>query len=103
MQTTRQKFNLILTLALWLTMAQTAWAVDPVTKTISFSTATRSSDDLSIIAADPDDNTAKSVITANGTTNDIYSLPSLRLLTRPVLIAQGRRYHSIYLHTSTAR
>ena len=58
---------------------------------------------FNLISADPDDNTAKSVITANGTTNDIYSLPSLRLLTRPVLIAQGRRYHSIYLHTSTAR
>ena len=34
MRTTRQKFNLILTLALWLTMAQTAWAVtEEVTET----------------------------------------------------------------------
>ena len=32
MQTTRQKFNLILTLAVMLTMAQTAWAAK-VTKT----------------------------------------------------------------------
>lgn len=37
MQTTRQKFNLILTLALWLTMAQTAWAGTKIeTRTATF-------------------------------------------------------------------
>jgi hypothetical protein len=72
-------FNLILTLTVMLTMAQTAWANDPVTKTISFSTAERSSDQLSIIATDPDDNTSKSVITANGTTNDIGITSTLKI------------------------
>ena len=75
----KRTFNLILTLAVMLTMAQTAWAIDPVTKTISFSTAERSSDQLSIIATDPDDNTAKSVITANGTTNDIGITSNLKI------------------------
>ena len=71
-------FHLILTLAAMLTMAQTAWAVE-LTKTFSFSTAERSSDQLSIIATDPDDNTAKSVITANGTTNDIGITSNLKI------------------------
>ena len=75
----KRTFNLILTLAVMLTMAQEAWAIDPVTKTISFSTAERSSDQLSIIATDPDDNTAKSVITANGTTNDIGITSNLKI------------------------
>ena len=75
----KRTFNLILTLAVMLMMAQTAWAIDPVTKTISFSTATRSSDQLSIIATDHDDNTAKSVITANGTTNDIFITSNLKI------------------------
>ena len=79
MQTTRQKFNLILTLAVMLMMAQTAWAIDPVTKTISFSTGTRSNDQLSVIVTDPDDNTSKSVITANGTTNDIGITSTLKI------------------------
>ena len=41
MRTTRQKFNLILTLALWLTMAQTAWATDDVTVTYRLITGTQ--------------------------------------------------------------
>ena len=45
MRTTRQKFNLILTLALWLTMAQTAWAADE-TKTFEMSSVTGSSNPL---------------------------------------------------------
>ena len=64
-------FHLILTLALWLTMAQTAWAVE-LTKTFSFSTATVTNDYLSINATDPDDNTQKNILTVNGTMMDVY-------------------------------
>ena len=64
-------FNLILTLALWLTMAQTAWAVE-LTKTFSFSTATVTNDYLSIKATDPDDNKQKAILTVNGTMMDVY-------------------------------
>ena len=46
MRTTRQKFNLILTLAAMLTMAQTAWATDE-TKTFTLSSVTGSSNPLS--------------------------------------------------------
>ena len=64
-------FNLILTLAVMLTMAQTAWAVE-LTKTFSFSTATVTNDYLSIKATDPDDNTQKTILTVNGTMMDVY-------------------------------
>ena len=46
MRTTRQKFNLILTLALWLVAAQTAWAADE-TKTFTVSSVTGSGNPLS--------------------------------------------------------
>ncbi len=66
MRTTRQKFNLILTIALWLMAAQTAWATDPVVKTFLLSSATRSEDNMSLLMNDPDDNNAqKTVIIAN--------------------------------------
>ena len=54
-------FNLILTLALWLTMAQTAWATDPVTKTYAFSTMTTSNGNT-ISANDPEDNNSSKAI-----------------------------------------
>ena len=57
-------FNLILTLALMLTMAQTAWATDPVTKTYAFSTRSIESNGSVLKMTDPDDNTSKTVITA---------------------------------------
>ena len=47
MRKTRQKFNLILTLAVMLTMAQTAWATDNETKTFTLSSVTGSSNPLS--------------------------------------------------------
>lgn len=70
MQTTRQKFNLILTLAVMLTMAQTAWAVTE-TKTVTFymdggaSGKTSAQDDWTLVSSgktlhwsndDPDNN-----------------------------------------------
>ena len=64
-------FHLILTLAVMLTMAQTAWAVE-LTKTFSFSTATVTNDYLSIKATDPDDNKQKAILTVNGTMMDVY-------------------------------
>ena len=67
----KRTFNLILILALWLTMAQTAMAVE-LTKTFSFSTATITNDYLSINATDTDDNTQKTILTVNGTMNDVY-------------------------------
>ena len=67
----KRTFNLIFTLAVMLTMAQTAWAVE-LTKTFSFSTATVTNDYLSIKATDPDDNTQKTILTVNGTMMDVY-------------------------------
>lgn len=67
----KRTFNLILTLAAMLTMAQTATAVE-LTKTFSFSTATVTNDYLSIKATDPDDNTQKNILTVNGTMMDVY-------------------------------
>ena len=62
----KRTFNLILTLAAMLTMAQTAWATDPVVKTFLLSSATRSDDYMSLLMNDPDDNNAqKTVIIAN--------------------------------------
>ena len=58
-------------LVMMLTMAQTAWAVE-LTKTFSFSTASLTSDYLSIKAPDPDDNTQKAILTVNGTMMDVY-------------------------------
>ena len=55
------KFNLILTLAAMLTMAQTAWATDPVTKTYAFSTMTTSNGNT-ISANDPEDNNSSNAI-----------------------------------------
>ena len=60
----KQTFNLILTLAAMLTMAQTAWATDPVTKTYAFSTRSIESNGSVLKMTDPDDNTSKTVITA---------------------------------------
>lgn len=57
-------FHLILTLAAMLTMAQTAWATDPVTKTYAFSTRSIESNGTVLNMTDPDDNTSKRVITA---------------------------------------
>ena len=54
-------FNLILTLAVMLTMAQTAWATDPVTKTYAFSTMTTSNGNT-ILANDPEDNNSSNAI-----------------------------------------
>lgn len=54
-------FNLILTLALWLMMTQTAWATDPVTKTYAFSTMTTSNGNT-ISANDPEDNNSSNAI-----------------------------------------
>ena len=53
-------FHLILTLAAMLTMAQTAWATDPVTKTYSFSTMTSNGNTIS--ANDPEDNNSSNAI-----------------------------------------
>ena len=64
-------FHLILTLALWLTSAQSVGAVE-LTKTFSFSTATVTNDNLSIEATDPDDNTKKTILTVNGTMNNVF-------------------------------
>ena len=57
-------FHLILILAAMLTMAQTAWATDPVTKTYAFSTRSIESNGSVLKMTDPDDNTSKTVITA---------------------------------------
>ncbi len=57
-------FHLILTLALWLTMAQTAWATDPVTKTYAFSTRSLENNKSTLKMTDPDDNTSKTIITS---------------------------------------
>ena len=57
-------FHLILTLAAMLTMAQTAWAKDPVTKTYAFSTRSLENNNSTLKMTDPDDNTSKTVITA---------------------------------------
>lgn len=43
-----------------------------LTKTFSFSTASLTSDYLSIKATDPDDNTQKPILTVNGTMMDVY-------------------------------
>ena len=60
----KRTFNLILTLAVMLTMAQTAWATDPVTKTYAFSTMTTSNGNT-ISANDPEDNNlSKAIIIA---------------------------------------
>ena len=67
----KRTFNLILILALWLTSAQSVGAVE-LTKTFSFSTASLTSDYLSIKATDPDDNTQKTILTVNGTMTDVY-------------------------------
>ena len=64
-------FHLILTLAFWLVAAQSVGAVE-LTKTFSFSTASLTSDYLSIKATDPDDNTQKTILTVNGTMMDVY-------------------------------
>ena len=58
------KFNLILTLAAMLTMAQTAWATDPVTKTYAFSTRSLENNKSTLKMTDPDDNTSKTIITS---------------------------------------
>ena len=71
MRKIKQSFNLILALALWLIAAQTVGAVE-LTKTFSFSTASLTSDYLSIKATDPDDNTQKAILTVNGTMMDVY-------------------------------
>ena len=64
MRKLRQKFNLILTLAVMLTMAQTAWATDPVTKTYAFSTRSLENNNSTLKMTDPDDNTSKTIITS---------------------------------------
>ena len=58
----KRTFNL--TLALLLTMSQTAWATAPVTKTYAFSTRSIQSNGSVLKMTDPDDNTSKTVITA---------------------------------------
>ena len=60
----KRKFNLTLTFALWLTMAQTAWATDPVTKTYAFSTRSLENNNSTLKMTDPDDNTSKTIITS---------------------------------------
>ena len=64
MRKLRQKFNLILTLALWLMAAQGAWATDPVTKTYAFSTRSLENNNSTLKMTDPDDNTSKTIITS---------------------------------------
>ena len=51
----RLSFHLILTLAAMLTMAQTAWATDPVTKTYAFSTRSLENNNSTLKMTDPDD------------------------------------------------
>ena len=57
-------FHLILTLVAMLTMAQTAWATDPVTKTYAFSTRSLENNKSTLKMTDPDDNTSKTIITS---------------------------------------
>ena len=47
-----------------LTMAQTAWATDPVTKTYAFSTRSLENNNSTLKMTDPDDNTSKTIITS---------------------------------------
>jgi hypothetical protein len=73
-------FHLILTLALMLTMAQTAWATDPVTKTYAFSTMT-TSDGNTILANDPEDNnSSKAIISAQDGNSHISNVTSLNYI-----------------------
>ncbi len=72
-------FHLILTLAAMLTMAQTAWATDPVTKTYSFSTMTSNGNTIS--ANDPEDNnTSKAIIIAQDGNSKISKVDFLNYI-----------------------
>ena len=74
------KFNLILTLAAMLTMAQTAWATDPVTKTYAFSTMTTSNGNT-ISANDPEDNnSSKAIIIAQDGNSKISKVDFLNYI-----------------------
>lgn len=71
--------SIVLTAALVLTVIpldiftlETKAANEEVTKTYSFNTAILTSDYLSIKATDPDDSTQKSILTVNGTMNDVF-------------------------------
>lgn len=73
-------FHLIFTLALWLTMAQTAWATDPVTKTYAFSTMTTSNGNT-ISANDPEDNnSSKAIIIAQDGNSKISKVDFLNYI-----------------------
>ena len=76
----KRTFNLILTLAAMLTMAQTAWATDPVTKTYAFSTMT-TSDGNTISANDPEyNNSSKAIIIAQDGNSHISNVTSLNYI-----------------------
>ncbi len=73
-------FHLILTLAAMLTMAQTAWAIDPVTKTYAFSTMTTSNGNT-ISANDPEDNnSSKAIIIAQDGNSKISKVDFLNYI-----------------------
>ena len=61
---TRVKLSFHLILTLMLTMAQTAMATDPVTKTYAFSTRSLENNKSTLKMTDPDDNTSKTIITS---------------------------------------
>ena len=76
----KRTFNLILTLALWLVAAQTAWATDPVTKTYAFSTMTTSNGNT-ISANDPEDNnSSKAIIIAQDGNSKISKVDFLNYI-----------------------
>ena len=76
----KRTFNLILTLAAMLTMAQTAWATDPVTKTYAFSTMT-TSNGKTISANDPEDNnSSKAIIIAQDGNSNISNVNELHYI-----------------------
>lgn len=76
----KRTFNLILTLAAMLTMAQTAWATVPVTKTYAFSTMTTSNGNT-ISANDPEDNnSSKAIIIAQDGNSHISNVSDLHYI-----------------------
>ena len=64
MRKIKQSFNFIYALVVMLTMAQTVWATDSVTKTYAFSTRSLESNRSVLKMIDPDDNTSKTIMSA---------------------------------------
>ena len=73
-------FHLILTLAAMLTMAQTAWATDPVTKTYAFSTMTVSNSNTILVNAPEDNNSSKAIISAKDENSSNSSISKVDFL-----------------------